>query len=179
MPGRGRVASEASVGGTCPASCEFLEARLLPDLRLLLAVPHGLGRRGAVVAPACAVISWRARDSYHRNRLPGAAPMQRRDHVKSRAEDHVMHLPWPARQYERTCTHCGYAWRVPRQFARKGVVPIYGATSGIRGRAGGPAAAADLQAGIVQGPVQRAGKTRLPSTAPGRYGRDPWLDCRQ
>jgi hypothetical protein len=30
-----------------------------------------------------------------------------------------MYLPWPARQYERTCADCGYSWRVPRQFARK------------------------------------------------------------
>jgi hypothetical protein len=30
-----------------------------------------------------------------------------------------MHLPWPAQQYERTCADCGYAWRVPRYFARR------------------------------------------------------------
>ena len=30
-----------------------------------------------------------------------------------------MHLPWSARQYERTCADCGYAWRVPRYFARR------------------------------------------------------------
>jgi hypothetical protein len=30
-----------------------------------------------------------------------------------------MHVPWPARQYERTCADRGCSWRVPRQFARK------------------------------------------------------------
>ena len=29
-----------------------------------------------------------------------------------------MHLPWPARQYERTCADCGNCWRVPRQLAK-------------------------------------------------------------
>lgn len=60
-----------------------------------------------------------------------------------------MRLPWPASEYERTCTDCGYTWRVPRQFARKGIVPIYGATSGVRGLANSTAAGADLQAGMA------------------------------
>ena len=25
-----------------------------------------------------------------------------------------MRIPWQAREYERTCADCGYAWRVPR-----------------------------------------------------------------
>jgi hypothetical protein len=29
-----------------------------------------------------------------------------------------VHLPWPARQYERTCADCGHSWHVPRQFAK-------------------------------------------------------------
>jgi hypothetical protein len=29
-----------------------------------------------------------------------------------------MRLPWPARQYERTCADCGNCWRVPRQLAK-------------------------------------------------------------
>lgn len=58
-----------------------------------------------------------------------------------------MHLPWLAQQYERTCADCGYSWRVPRYFARKRVVSIYGATcGGIRAHRRGPAEA-DLQAG--------------------------------
>jgi hypothetical protein len=24
-----------------------------------------------------------------------------------------MRIPWRAREYERTCAHCGHAWRVP------------------------------------------------------------------
>ena len=60
-------------------------------------------------------------------------------------EDEVMRFPWQAREYERTCTECGYAWRVPQQFARSRVLSIYGATSGGAGLAG--PADAQLQAG--------------------------------
>jgi ribosomal protein S27AE len=28
-------------------------------------------------------------------------------------------MPWQAKEYERTCTNCGYSWRVPRSAARK------------------------------------------------------------
>jgi predicted nucleic-acid-binding Zn-ribbon protein len=28
-------------------------------------------------------------------------------------------LPWQAKEYVRTCTNCGYTWRVPRSAARK------------------------------------------------------------
>ena len=30
-----------------------------------------------------------------------------------------MHLPWPARTYERTCLDCGTTWQVPRRLARR------------------------------------------------------------
>jgi hypothetical protein len=30
-----------------------------------------------------------------------------------------MRLPWQAREFERTCTECGYTWRVPRSAARR------------------------------------------------------------
>lgn len=59
-----------------------------------------------------------------------------------------MHLPWSAREYERTCSDCGCAWRVPRQFAHKNVLSVPGATSGLRSRTiGGGPTGADLQAG--------------------------------
>lgn len=45
-----------------------------------------------------------------------------------------MRLPWSARQYERTCADCGYAWPVPGQFAHKNVASVWGATSGLRSR---------------------------------------------
>ena len=37
-----------------------------------------------------------------------------------------MRFPWQAREYERTCAKCGYAWRVPRQFARRRVQSLTG-----------------------------------------------------
>lgn len=60
-----------------------------------------------------------------------------------------MYLPWSARQNERTCAGCGYAWRVPRQFAHKNVVSVWGATSGLRSRAIGGPSNVDLQAGMA------------------------------
>ena len=36
-----------------------------------------------------------------------------------------MHLPWPARQYERTCADCGCTWSVPRYFARRHALAIF------------------------------------------------------
>ncbi len=60
-----------------------------------------------------------------------------------------MYLPWSARQYERTCASCGYAWRVPRQFAHKNVVSVWGATSGLRSRTLGGPSEVDLQAGMA------------------------------
>lgn len=89
-----------------------------------------------------------------------------------RAEDQVMHLPWTAQQYERTCADCGYSWRVPRQLARKRVVSIYGATSGIRGRASGQAAEADLQAGMAI--VEQAESLRTcPKCSSEHYSQHP------
>ena len=37
-----------------------------------------------------------------------------------------MRLPWQAKEYERTCTECGYAWRVPRSAARRRIGAISG-----------------------------------------------------
>ena len=42
-----------------------------------------------------------------------------------------MPLGWRAREYERTCAECGYAWRVPRSATRK---PISGFSVAPRGR---------------------------------------------
>jgi predicted nucleic-acid-binding Zn-ribbon protein len=49
-----------------------------------------------------------------------------------------MKLPWQARDFERTCADCGYAWRVPRQFVRRRFQSISILTTGApitRGRA--------------------------------------------
>jgi predicted nucleic-acid-binding Zn-ribbon protein len=83
-----------------------------------------------------------------------------------------MHLPWSAQQYERTCADCGYSWRVPREFARKRVLSVYGATSGIRGRGSGPAAKADLQAGYAV--AERAASFRTcPKCSSEQYSQRP------
>lgn len=77
--------------------------------------------------------------------LPGSGTSAE-PQAQAGAEDHVMHLPWPARQYERTCADCGYSWRVPRYFARRHGISYFligqgggGFKSGLAGRAGGPA----------------------------------------
>ena len=69
-----------------------------------------------------------------------------------------MQFPWLARPYERICADCGSSWLVPREFARKRVLSVAGATSGphvrYRGRYGsttGPAAADIQAAGTMAG----------------------------
>jgi len=34
-------------------------------------------------------------------------------------DNEAMRLPWQAREFERTCSECGYTWRVPRSAARR------------------------------------------------------------
>jgi hypothetical protein len=43
-----------------------------------------------------------------------------------------MRFPWRAREYERTCGDCGYAWRVPRSAIR--TRPIAGFSNAPRYR---------------------------------------------
>jgi hypothetical protein len=47
------------------------------------------------------------------------------------AENRTVRFSWRAREHERTCTKCGYAWRVPRSAVHK---PISGFSSAPRGR---------------------------------------------
>jgi hypothetical protein len=55
-----------------------------------------------------------------------------------------------AREWERTCSECGYTWRVPRSIARRGIrgmsaMTVRGATAG-RGALGVDALSADIEA---------------------------------
>jgi len=47
-------------------------------------------------------------------------------------ENGAVRISWRAREYERTCGGCGYAWRVPRSAVHK---PIPGFSVAPRGRA--------------------------------------------
>lgn len=62
---------------------------------------------------------------------------------------------WWSAEYERTCAECGYAWRVPRAFARRRVQSISafdvaGASRlpGRGGPGGGSVSRAELQAEV-------------------------------
>jgi hypothetical protein len=54
-----------------------------------------------------------------------------------------MRIPWRAREYERTCDNCGYAWRAPRWAVHPPMqgLPFAGLGSGMgRGTGGGRSA---------------------------------------
>ncbi|MGB6584177.1 MAG: hypothetical protein WBF34_40265 [Streptosporangiaceae bacterium] len=56
-----------------------------------------------------------------------------------------------AREWERTCTECGYTWRVPRSIARRGIRGMSALT--VRGSAAGarrsPRGNVDLTVGLA------------------------------
>ena len=56
-----------------------------------------------------------------------------------------------AREWERTCTECGYTWRVPRSIARRGIggmsaTTVHGSAAGIRSN---PRGATDFTASVA------------------------------
>lgn len=53
-----------------------------------------------------------------------------------RADDDLVGLGLFAREWERTCSECGYTWRVPRSIARRGIRGISAYT--VRGATAGP-----------------------------------------
>ncbi len=53
-----------------------------------------------------------------------------------RANNARVPLGFFAREWERTCTECGYSWRVPRSIARRGIRGISAITA--RGTTAGP-----------------------------------------
>lgn len=53
-----------------------------------------------------------------------------------RADDRLVGLGLFAREWERTCSECGYTWRVPRSIARRGIRGMSAMT--VRGATAGP-----------------------------------------
>jgi len=56
-----------------------------------------------------------------------------------------------AREWERTCTECGYTWRVPRSIARRGIrgmsaMTVLGSAAGARRS---PAGNVELRSGLA------------------------------
>jgi len=67
--------------------------------------------------------------------LPGASASGRLTAGGRRADDGLVGLGLVAREWERTCSECGYTWRVPRSIARRGIrgmsaITVRGATTG-------------------------------------------------
>jgi hypothetical protein len=56
---------------------------------------------------------------------------------RRRADDGLVGLGLFAREWERTCSECGYTWRVPRSIARRGIRGMSAMT--VRGATAGPA----------------------------------------
>jgi len=57
--------------------------------------------------------------------------------VGRRMDDGLVGLGLFAREWERTCSECGYTWRVPRSIARRGIRGMSAMT--VRGATAGPA----------------------------------------
>ncbi len=62
-------------------------------------------------------------------------------------------MPWGlfAREWERTCTECGYTWRVPRSIARRGIrgmsaMAVFGGAAAARRS---PRGNVDLRSGLA------------------------------
>jgi predicted nucleic-acid-binding Zn-ribbon protein len=71
-----------------------------------------------------------------------------------RPDDGLVGLGLFAREWERTCSECGYTWRVPRSIARRGIrgmsaMTVRGATAG--GNVGGLSAAIEARAELMEG----------------------------
>src|ERR1700684_3462514 len=68
---------------------------------------------------------------------PGQAAIRRPfDRSGWRADDALVSLGLFARQWERTCSECGYNWRGPRGVARRGIRGMSAWT--VRGATAGP-----------------------------------------
>jgi predicted nucleic-acid-binding Zn-ribbon protein len=69
-----------------------------------------------------------------------------------RADNALVGLGLFAREWERTCSECGYTWRVPRSIARRGIrgmsaITVRGATAGrMTGTSDVGALSADIEA---------------------------------
>jgi hypothetical protein len=86
-----------------------------------------------------------------------------------------MRLPWPAREYERTCGQCGSTWRVPRQFAKRRVKSISGFSVTSHGMQTGADRAelrAEIQSSLATGDEARAFRT-CPKCGSDQYSQRP------
>jgi hypothetical protein len=84
-----------------------------------------------------------------------------------------MRLPRRAREYERTCDDCGYAWRVPRRLARKHIESISGFSVVSRGVAIDRAELnAEIQSSMAVGEQAEAYR-RCPKCSSGHYAQRP------
>jgi hypothetical protein len=86
-----------------------------------------------------------------------------------------MRLPWPAREYERTCAQCGSTWRVPRQFAKRRVKSISGfsvTSHGMQTAADRAELQAEIQSSLAIGEEARAFRT-CPKCGSDRYSQRP------
>src|ERR1700733_15313928 len=72
--------------------------------------------------------------------------------ARKRANNAGMPFGFFAREWERTCSECGYTWRVPRSIARRGIrgmsaITVRGATAGpVSGAPDVGALSADIEA---------------------------------
>jgi len=77
------------------------------------------------------------------------------DQAKPSVDDDPMRFPRQVQAYDRTCTECGYTWRVPRSAARRRFRSMYPGADGLNLARAMDSRSATLQ---VAGEFQRCSK---------------------